>query len=122
MYNRGKGNTRALRKMRVHNRDEEKREDKIVLWRKITRALKDIYEPKSIVNKNKKNKTDKTVNQNKDTKDCENTPNPDGQGEVLPAPSEETCNRGREGLETHAVVAISARDMSVGAVIGDYPQ
>ena len=35
-----------------------------------------IYEPKSIVNKNKKNKTDKTVNQNKDTKDCEKTPNP----------------------------------------------
>ena len=24
MYNRGKGNTRALRKMRVHNRDEKK--------------------------------------------------------------------------------------------------
>ena len=30
-----------------------KREDKIVLWRKITRALKDLYEPKSSVNKNK---------------------------------------------------------------------
>ena len=61
------------------------------------------------------------LNHTLDTKDCENTPNPDGQGAALQAPSEETCNRGREGLETSAVVAISAQDKSVGAVIGDYP-
>ena len=54
---------------------------------------------------------------NEGTKDCESTPNPEGQGEALPATDRETCSRGREGLVTHVVVAISARDMSVGAVI-----
>ena len=39
----------------------------------------------------------------------------------LPATDRETCSRGREGLLTHAVVAISAQDMSVGAVISDHP-
>ena len=39
-----------------NNLDLGKGDDKIVLWRKITRALKKIYEPKSIVNKNKNNK------------------------------------------------------------------
>ena len=58
---------------------------------------------------------------NAGTTDCESTPNPEGQGEALPATDKETCIRGREGLVTHAVVAISARDMSVGAVIGDHP-
>ena len=72
----------------------------------------------SNVNKRNNKKTGTNINPSQDTKDCENTPNPDGQGEFLPTPSVETCKR---GLETHAVVAISARDMSVGAVIRDYP-
>ena len=55
------------------------------------------------------------------TVDCESTPNPEGQGEALPASDRETCPRGLEGLVTQAVVATSARDMSVGAVIGDHP-
>ena len=40
---------------------------------------------------------------------------------VLPVPSEETRPGGREGNTTHAVEAPSARDMSVGEVIGDHP-
>ena len=51
----------------------------------------------------------------------ESTPNPEGHGEALPATDRETCPRGREGLLTHAVVAISARDMSVGELISDHP-
>ena len=51
----------------------------------------------------------------------ESTPNPEGHGEALPATDRETCPRGREGLVTHAVVAISARDMSVGELISDHP-
>ena len=49
----------------------------------------------------------------------ESTPNPEGHGEALSATDRETCPRGREGLVTHAVVAISARDMSVGELISD---
>ena len=93
------------------NLDLEIREDKIVLWRKINRALKEIYEPKNNVNKTVIDIIDKTINPNKDTKDFESTPNPEGKGEALPIPSEETCNRSREGLVTHAVLA------GVGAVI-----
>ena len=55
------------------------------------------------------------------TVDCESTPNLEGQGEALPASDRETCTRGRESLVTKAGVAISARNMSVGAVIGDHP-
>ena len=74
------------------NLDLEIREDKIVLWRKITRALKEIYEPTNIVDKTVINIMDKTINPNKDTNDCLSTPNPKGQGEALPPPSEETSN------------------------------
>ena len=89
------------------------REDKIVLWRRITRALKNIYDNnKDFVSKD---------NLETSTVDCESTPNPEGQGEALPASDRETCPRGREGLVTQAVVADSARDMSVGAVIRDHP-
>ena len=109
--------------VQIQNFDLGKRDEKIVLWWKITRALKETYEPKNYVNNRMDNKkTDSIINHILETKDCENTPNPDGQDEVLPAPSEETCNGGCEILETHSVVAISARDMSVGAVIGDYPR
>ena len=75
---------------------------------KVNMALKEIYEPVDII--------DKTINPNKGNTNCESTPNPAGQGEALPAPSKETCNRSHEGFVTHAVVAIS-----VGAVIGDHP-
>ena len=45
-----------------------------------------------------------------------------GKGKVkMPASDRETCPRGRDGLVTQAVVATSARDMSVRAVIGDHP-
>ena len=58
------------------------------------RALKEIYEPNSnVYNKRDNKKTDTNINPSLDTKDCENTPNPDGQGEVLPAPSEENLQR-----------------------------
>ena len=55
----------------------KKREDKILLWRKITRALKELYEPYSNVNNTKENKSEITHKGfNLDTKDCENRPNP----------------------------------------------
>ena len=62
-----------------------------------------------------------TINLNADTIDCESTPNPEGQVEALPSTDRETCIMGLVGLVTHAVVAISARDMSVSAVIGINP-
>ena len=103
------------------NLDLNIREDKIVLWRKITRALKDIYEPKKkVVNKNIPNKIDSNIKLNTGTIDCESTLNPEGQGEALTASDRETCPRGPEGLVTQAVVATSARDMSVGVLISDH--
>ena len=105
---------------RVICRRPDVREVKIVMWGK--KALKDIYEPKKkVVNKNIQNKIDSTIEINADTIDCESTLNPEGQGEALPATDRETCSRGREGLEIHAVVANCARDMDVGAVISDHP-
>ena len=55
-----------------------------------------------------------------DTVHCVSQPNPDRQGEALPVSERETCSRGREGLETYAGVAISARDISVGQIITDH--
>ena len=99
------------------------REDKIVLWRKITRALKDIYDPKKdVVNENTPNHIPSTTDLIIDTVDCESTPNPEGQGEALPASDKETWPGGCEGLATQAVVATSALDMSVGVLIGDHPR
>ena len=104
------------------NLDLNIREDKIVLWRKITRALKDIYDPKKdVVNKYIPNQTLNTTDLIANTIDCESTPNPEGQGEALPATDRETCSRGRDGLITHVVVAISVQAMSVGALISDHP-
>ena len=89
------------------------REEKIVVWRRITRALKDIYD----------NNNDFVSKYNLETStvDCESTPNPEGQGEALPASDRETCPRGHEGPRTYAGVAISARDTSVGEMISDHP-
>ena len=56
-----------------------------------------------------------------ETIDSENSPNQKG-SEVPPVTREETCQGDREGITTHAVVANSARDISVGAGIGDYPR
>ena len=89
------------------------------MWRRITRALKDIYENNmDVVNKDKQNRVPSTGNLESSTVDCESTPNLEGQGE---ASDRETCPRSREGLVTQAVVADSARDMSVGAVIRYHP-
>ena len=118
MHKRGRRKPRPPRKVKLHKGNEGKsnltiREDKIVVWRRITRALKDIYDNnKDFVSKD---------NLETSTVDCESTPNPEGQGEALPAFDRETCTRSREGLVTQAVVANSARDMSVGAVIRDHP-
>ena len=91
------------------------------IWRKITRALKEIYDPNSNVNNEKANKdTNSQIDSIIDTIDCETIPTPEKQGNVLPAPSEETCPGSREGIATHAIVAICAQDMSVGAVISDH--
>ena len=65
----------------------------------------------------KQYRQDYKINTNKGTTDCESTSNPEGQGEALQATDKETCIRGHEGLVTHAVVAISAQDIIVGAVI-----
>ena len=84
------------------------------MWRRITRALKDIYENNvDFVNKDTQNVVPSTGNLETSTVDCESTPNPEGQGEALPVSDRETCPRGHEGPRTYAGVAISTRDMSV---------
>ena len=104
------------------NLDLTIREDKRVLWRRITRTLKDIYvNNKDIVINDTQNILPNKGNIETGTVDCESTPNLEGQGEALPASDRETCTRGCEGLVTQAVVATSARDMSVGKLIGDHP-
>ena len=62
-------------------------------------------------NKNISTSIDRTIKIKTGTQDCESKLNPEGQGEALPVTDRETCSRGREGLVTHAVVAISAQDM-----------
>ena len=98
------------------------RKEKIVLWRRITRTLKDLYvKNKDIVINDTQNTLPSKGNVETGTVDCESTPNLEGQGEALPASDRETCTRGREGLVTQAGVAISARDKSVGEMIEDHP-
>ena len=81
-----------------------KRNDKIVLWREITRALKDLYTLNKNVNNADEIKSNSTQNKfNSKVWESENKLNPEGPSCVLPAPSKETC--------------ICARDMSVGEVI-----
>ena len=104
------------------NLDLTVRKDKIVLWRKITRTLKNICKQEGyIVIYGAQNTLPNKGNIETGTADCESTPNLEGQGEALPASDRETCTRGCEGLVTQAGVAISARDISVGAVIEDHP-
>ena len=70
-----------------------------ILWKKIARAFKDIYkQKKKAVNKIISTSIDKTININAGTTDCESTPNPEGQGEDLPATDRESCSRGHDGL------------------------
>ena len=98
------------------------REDKIEVCIRISRALKDIYEHnKDFVIKDTQNIVPSDGNIETSTVDCESTPNLEGQGEVLPASDMEACPRGCEGLVTKAVVAISAQNMSEGALIRDHP-
>ena len=90
--------------------------------RRITRALKDFYENnKDFVIKDTQNIIPNTGNIETSTLGCESTPNLEGQGEALPTYDRKTCPRGREFLVTQDGVAISARDISVGAVIAGQP-
>ena len=88
--------------------------DKLVLWRKLTRALKH-------VNKEDNTNIERDDDVNFETIDSANSLYQKG-SEVPPVASNETCQGDREGTTTHAVVANSARDISVCAVIGDYPR
>ena len=83
-------------------------------WRKITQALKKLH-----INNTNKSK-DNTDEINPELRDCENTLNQTG-SDVPLVSSKETCQGNLKGITTHAVVANSARDMSVGAVIRYYP-
>ena len=68
------------------------------------------------------NKESSTQSQNPPTiNESETRLSPDRASYVLPVPSKETCQGGREGISTHAVESIRARDMSVGGVICDQP-
>ena len=60
-----------------------KRDEKIVL---ITRALKDLYTPKTSVDKNKSTKNEYNLTKG----EIENRLNPEGASHALPVPSEET--------------------------------
>ena len=106
--------TKDMRK----NLDLTVRKEKIVIWMRITRTLKDIYvNNKDIVNKDTQNTLANKGNVETGIVDCERTPKLEGQGEALPASDRQTCTKGREGLVTQAGVAISALDISVDAVI-----
>ena len=77
------------------------RKEKIALWRKITRTLKDLYvNDKDIVCNDTQNTLPIKGNVETETVDCESTSNIEGQGEALPASDRQTCTRGREGLVT----------------------
>ena len=90
---------------------------KVIFWRQVTRTLKDLY----VNNKdNVNNNTNITLPQKGDYRKIHGILNPNGQGEAQPVSDRETCPRGCEGLETYAGVAISALDISVGAVIDDH--
>ena len=59
----------------------------------------DRNDPNSNVNNEKDNKdTNSQIDPIIDTIDCENIPNPEGQGNVLLAPREETCPGSRMSL------------------------
>ena len=89
------------REMRT-NLNLGKLEDKVVLWRKITRAVQNLY----ITNKNV-NKESSTHSENYSTIiESETRLNPDKPSYVLPVLSEETCPGGHEGNTTHAVEAL----------------
>ena len=99
MNKRGWWNSGTLRKVQLHKGHEEKnrsehkgRQNRALGGKNL--SFKNIYEPKKkVVNKNIWNSIDSTVKMNAGTKDCESTPNPEGQGEALPATDRETCSR-----------------------------
>ena len=81
------GFTKEMRK----NLNLEKRKENTVLWRKITSALKDVYDPNKNVNNADQNKSNITQNElNLKLRESENKLNPEVPRCVLPAPSEET--------------------------------
>ena len=84
------------------NLDLTIRKEKKVLWRRITRTLKDLYvNNKDIVNNDTQNTLPSSGNVETHTVDCRSTPNPEGLGEALPVSDRETCPRGHEGLHTY---------------------
>ena len=94
------------------------RKEKILLWRRITRTIKDLYvNNKDIVNNDTQNTLPSSGNVETDTVNCESTKNPEGLGEALPVSDRETTP---EVVRVYAGVAISALDISVGAVIDDH--
>ena len=84
-----------------------KEEDKVVLWRKLTRALRKLYTGKDVNKEFSKNNEPDSI-----AKESENMLSPDRVSNVLPVPSEESRPGGREGNTTHTVEASSARDMN----------
>ena len=88
--------------------DLSKGEEKIIFWRKVISALKDL----KLANKDLFDHTIGAIDPVNDatrSKTCSSE-----RGHASLVSDGETCTRGREGLRTSAGVAISARDMSVG--------
>ena len=98
------------------------REHKLIFWRRVTRTLKDLK------NNNKDSVDNNTSVIIPEQGYVDTTMGahgsgtyPQGQGNAQSVSDRETCPRGREGPRTYAVVAISARDTSVGEMISDQP-
>ena len=95
--------------------DLQKKTDRLILWRRITRALRDLYNGNN-KNVHKDNEFDLSSEGNKYSV---NKLNQNKGSEVPPVTSEETCPGNCDGKITHAVEANIAHDMSVFEEISD---
>ena len=95
--------------------DLSKGGEKLIFWRKVICALKDLKP----TNKEMFEHTIGAIDPVNDATRSETSSSE--RGHASPVSDGETRTRGREGLRTSAGVATSARDMSVGEGISDHP-
>ena len=90
----------------------------MILWRKITKNLRELYREANLNNKKTSDGQSPTtkVKATQRGRSCRIGQEPEGTSTNSPDDNEETCYLIREGL-TQATEAISALDMSVDAVI-----
>ena len=103
------------------NLNLNKEREHMILWRKITKNLRELYKKANLNNKKTSDGHSSTtkVKATQGGRSCRIGQEPQGTSTDSPDDSEETCYIIREGL-TQATEAISALDMSVDAVIIRY--